>query len=204
VKELRLAGADGIEAGNALLPGFVADYNRRFAKPARLDKDLHRPLAPQDDLDGSFAWRVERTVTHSLTVQYDRVMFILEPNEITRALPRKKVTIYDFPDGRIEVRHQGLALPYRTFDRITRVDQGAIVENKRLSEALELCRKCRPSCRRRLGAARRRRGQHRSGTCSQRSSSEGSHGTAADLWCAGRGGRALRMLKAARPPFGQP
>jgi hypothetical protein len=140
VKELRLAGANDIEAGNALLPAFMADYNRRFAKPARNDKDLHRPLAPQDDLDGSFAWRVERTVTQSLTVQYDRVMFILEPNDITRALPRKKVTVYDFPDGRIEVRHQGLALPYRTFDRITRVDQGAIVENKRLSEALEMCR----------------------------------------------------------------
>jgi hypothetical protein len=57
-----------------------------------------------------------------------------------RALPRKKVTVYDFPDGRIEVRHQGLALPYRTFDRITRVDQGAIVGKKRLSEALKLCR----------------------------------------------------------------
>jgi Winged helix-turn helix len=140
VKELRLAGANDIEAGNALLPVFMADYNRRFAKPARNDKDLHRRLAPHDDLDGSFAWRVERTVTQSLTVQYDRVMFILEPNEITRALPRKKVTVYDFPDGRIEVRHQGLALPYRTFDRITRVDQGAIVENKRLSEALEMCR----------------------------------------------------------------
>jgi hypothetical protein len=140
VKELRLAGANDIDAGNALLPAFMADYNRRFGKPARNDKDLHRPLAPQDDLDGSFAWRVERTVTQSLTVQYDRVMFILEPNDITRDLPRKKVTVYDFPDGRIEVRHQGLALPYRTFDRITRVDQGAIVENKRLSEALEMCR----------------------------------------------------------------
>jgi len=46
-------------------------------------------------------------------------MFILEPNEITRALSRKKVTVYDFPDGRIEVRHQGQALPYRTFDRMT-------------------------------------------------------------------------------------
>jgi hypothetical protein len=84
---------------------------------------------------------VERTVSHALTVQYDRVMFILQPSDITRALPRKKVTVYDFPDGRIEVRHKGLALPYRTFDRITRVDQGAIVENKRLSEALEMCRK---------------------------------------------------------------
>jgi hypothetical protein len=140
VKELRLAGANDIDAGNALLEAFVADYNRRFGKPARIDKDLHRPLCPQDDLDSSFAWRVERTVTQALTVQYDRVMFILEPNDITRALPRKKVEIYDFPDGRIEVRHKGLALLYRTFDRITRVDQGAIVENKRLSEALELCR----------------------------------------------------------------
>jgi hypothetical protein len=51
-----------------------------------------------------------------------------------------KVTVHDFPDGRIDVRHQGLPLPYRTFDRITRVDHGAIVENKRLSEALEMCR----------------------------------------------------------------
>jgi len=140
VKELRLAGADDIEAGNALLPAFMEDYNRRFAKPARVGKDLHRPLAPQDDLDGSFAWREERTVTHSLTVQYNRVMFILKPNDITRALPRKKVEVYDFPNGRVEIRHQGRALPYRTFDRITRVDQGAIVENKRFSEALELCR----------------------------------------------------------------
>lgn len=140
VKELRLAGASDIEAGNALLPAFMADYNRRFAKPPRVDKDVHRPLGPHDDLDGSFAWRVERTVTNSLTVQYDRVMFILEPNEITRDLPRKKVEIYDFPDGELEIRYKGIALPYRTFDRIRRVDQGAIVENKRLSEALELCR----------------------------------------------------------------
>jgi hypothetical protein len=55
VKELRLARANDIEAGNALLPAFMADYNRRFAKPARNDKDMHRPLAPLDDLDGSFA-----------------------------------------------------------------------------------------------------------------------------------------------------
>lgn len=68
-------------------------------------------------------------------------MFILEPNEVTRGLPRKKVEIYDFPDGRIEVRYKGQILPYRTYNRVTRVDQGAIVENKRLSEALKLCQK---------------------------------------------------------------
>jgi hypothetical protein len=164
VKELRLAGASDIEAGNALLPAFMADYNRRFAKPARIDKDLHRPLAPQDDLDGSFAWRVERTVTNALTVQYDRVMFILEPTDVARALPRKRVSVYDFPDGRIEIRHNGLALPYRTFDQIGRVDQGVIVENKRLGEALELCRRMQaelpPIRRSRKAPARSAQSEH--------------------------------------------
>jgi hypothetical protein len=138
VKELRLEGICDIETANAFLPRYMADYNVRFAKPPRFDKDMHRPLAPQDDLD--FAWRVERTVTHNLTVQYDRVIFLIEPNDYTKILPRKKVEVFDYPDGRIEIRHNGLPLPYRTFDKIRRVDQGAIVENKRLTEALAYCR----------------------------------------------------------------
>jgi transposase len=46
VKEMRLAGVNTLEAGNAFLPGFVADYNARFAKPPANAKDLHRPMAP--------------------------------------------------------------------------------------------------------------------------------------------------------------
>jgi hypothetical protein len=34
VKELRLAGISAIEAANAFLPSFVANYNDSFAKPA--------------------------------------------------------------------------------------------------------------------------------------------------------------------------
>jgi hypothetical protein len=140
VKELRLAGISDPERANAWLPGFMAAYNARFGKPARVGKDMHRPLAPQDNLGDSFAWQVDRTVTYALTVQYDRVMFLLEPSEVTRVLPRQKVTVYDFPDGQVEIRHQGRSLPYRTFDRITRAAQGEVVENKRLTEALEQCR----------------------------------------------------------------
>ena len=44
MKELRLAGAATLAQGNALLPGFIADYNARFAKPPADKKDLHRPL----------------------------------------------------------------------------------------------------------------------------------------------------------------
>ena len=35
VKELRLAGISDIDAANAFLPGFLSDYNLRFAVPLR-------------------------------------------------------------------------------------------------------------------------------------------------------------------------
>jgi hypothetical protein len=34
------------------------------------------------------------------------------------------------------VRHNGVALPFRVFDKIRTVEPGTIVENKRLTEAL--------------------------------------------------------------------
>jgi transposase len=58
VKELRLAGISDREAGNAFLPGFMARYNAKFAKPAtQAGADAHRPLAAHDDLDTAFAGR---------------------------------------------------------------------------------------------------------------------------------------------------
>src|SRR4051795_4591119 len=136
VKELRLAGIDTVEAANAFLPGFVADYNARFGRPPRLAEDLHRPPAVQDDLDEALTWREERTVTGSLTLHYNKVLFLLEPSEVARSLARKRVTVHAFPDGRLAIRHKGRDLPYRTFDKLRRVDQAAVVENERLGAVL--------------------------------------------------------------------
>jgi transposase-like protein len=88
------------------------------------------------DLTDVFAWKEERTVSNALTLQYDKVMFLLEPNEVTRPLARKRVTVYDYPDGRVAIRHEGRDLPYRIFDTLRKVDQAAVVENKRLGAAL--------------------------------------------------------------------
>jgi molybdenum-dependent DNA-binding transcriptional regulator ModE len=138
VKELRLAGVSTMEAGNAFLPGFVADFNARFAKPPANIKDLHRPMTDRDDLEDAFTWRAERTLSRSLTLQYDKVMFILDPTEEAQDAIGKRVTVVDFPDGRLAVRYKGADLPYRTFDKIRHVNQAAIVENKRLGSLLEI------------------------------------------------------------------
>jgi hypothetical protein len=136
VKELRLAGIDTPEAGNAFLPGFLEAHNARFAKAPFSDRNAHRPLTERDNLDEVFAWREERTVTQSLTLQYDQTLFILEPNEVTRPLARQRVMVCDYPDGRLAIKHKGRELPYRVFDKRQRVNQAAIVENKRLGPVL--------------------------------------------------------------------
>ena len=51
------------------------------------------------------------------------------------------VEVVEYPDGLIEVQANGVALSCRQYDRITRIDQGAEVENKRLSSALEVARR---------------------------------------------------------------
>jgi hypothetical protein len=140
VKELRLAGVRNLADGNALLPDFVADYNARFAKLPANKKDLHRPLCAGDDLDDAFAWKEQRRLSQALTLQYDKVMVILEPSEPAKAAISKYVTVFDYPDGRLVIRHNGIELAYRTFDKIRQVDQGAIADNKHLGAVLAMIR----------------------------------------------------------------
>lgn len=140
VKELRLKGINSVEGGNAMLPGFMADYNSRFAKEPRNGHDMHRIISEADNLTKAFAWREDRTVSNSLTLQYDKVLFILEPTEITRDLRRKRVTVADYPDGRLTISYNGVELPYRRFDKAQQVSQALIVENKHLGAVLEFIR----------------------------------------------------------------
>ena len=136
VKELRLAGISSIDAANAFLPSFIAHYNARFAKAPARDKDVHRVLDRRQDLDNVLCWREPRKVSQQLVVNYNQMKLMLTPQGPALCLRGKMVEIYDFPDGRLEVRWKGRPLPYSVFDKLQRVSHAAIVENKRLGEVL--------------------------------------------------------------------
>jgi hypothetical protein len=138
VKELRLRGINTLAEANAWAPSFMAAYNARFAKPPRSDFDAHRPLRADENLETVLTWREPRIVTKALTVQYDRVMYLLDDTPENRKLIRRYVEVWEYPDGRIEIRAEGRVLPYREYDRLTEVDQGAIVEHKRLGHVLQV------------------------------------------------------------------
>lgn len=52
----------------------------------------------------------------------------------------KYIEVYHYPDGRIELRGNDTALPCSAYVRLAEVDQGAIVENKRLGHVLALAK----------------------------------------------------------------
>jgi hypothetical protein len=114
----------------------VRTFNGRFAKPPASERDLHRPIAGINDLGDILCWREQRSVSRQLVVNYNRMKFMLRPNQTSAATAGKLVDIYDFPDGRLEIRWKGVPLPYSVFDHLQRVSHAAIVENKRLGEVL--------------------------------------------------------------------
>jgi hypothetical protein len=137
VKELRLRGICDIEAANAFAPEFIADYNRRFARAPRSEHDAHRPLQPSDDLARIFSWQETRLVSKSLPLNYKRVLYVLDPTDTARAARGQRVVIEEREDGSLSFWHGSNELLATAFPKDHGVRQGEVVENKRLSAALD-------------------------------------------------------------------
>jgi len=138
VKELRLRTVSTMEAGNAFLPEFMEDYNRRFGCTPKNPHDAHRPLRSDEDLSRIFTWQEERTMSRNLVVHFKRVSYLVEPGPETLPFAGKRVRVFQWDDGRVELRCEGRLLPASPFDKNRCVDQGAIVENKRLGAVLSV------------------------------------------------------------------
>jgi hypothetical protein len=138
VKELRLRGISTMEGGNAFLPQFMADYNRRFGRTAKNAHDAHRPLRGDEDLSRIFSWQEERRMSRNLVVHFKRITYLVKPGRETLRFAGKRVRVFEREDGRVEIRCEGQLLPYSPFDKNRCVDQGAVVENKRLGAVLSV------------------------------------------------------------------
>jgi Homeodomain-like domain len=138
VKELRLHGITSMEAANRFAPIFMVDFNARFGKTPRSEFDAHRPLRGDEDLARIFSWREWRKVSQSLTLQYAKVLYLLEDLPEHRGLIHRYIEVAEYPDGHVELWADGASLPYTTYDRFPEVDQGAIVDNKRLGRTLAI------------------------------------------------------------------
>ncbi|WP_053332658.1 ISNCY family transposase [Candidatus Jidaibacter acanthamoebae] len=133
VKELRLNNISTIAEGNAYLPTFVEDYNKRFSKLPINSLDMHRPLQKHESLEETLCFKQERTVTNNLTIQYDRVMYLIEDIASNRKLRRKKIMLHEYSDGSLSLNYNGKKIKFsRLYDKVAPIEQGKTVPNERL------------------------------------------------------------------------
>lgn len=84
-KEMRLLKINTREAGNAYLPEFIADFNKRFADEPRSDVDAHRPLTTEDDPARILTWQETRTISKNLTVQFENIVYQIQNSNLVKS-----------------------------------------------------------------------------------------------------------------------
>ena len=114
VKEMRLRGIDGMEAGNAYLAEFMADFNRRFAVAPRNPQDAHREvLHDAAELDLIFREHHGRKLTKNLTIRFECREYQVTGRGKGYRLRGAAVTVCKAFDGSVTVLHKGRELAVR-------------------------------------------------------------------------------------------
>ena len=135
VKELRLRGISDIEAGNAYLPEFRDDFNRRFAVVPRSHHDAHRPLLKTDNLDVILTHQKVGTLSKNLTVQSNQVIYQIQSDRPDYALRNAQVTVCENAKGEVTILYKNKPLPYTIYLKPTR--QAEVVDSKTLDHQIQ-------------------------------------------------------------------
>ena len=133
-KELRLHRISSLAEGNAYLPKFRADYNRRFAVVPHSPVDAHRPLLPKDDLARILTIQEVRHLSKNLTLNYQNVIYQIQTARPSYALRQAQVVVREDRHGMITIEYKGKVLPYTVYHRQTK--QAEITPSKLIDAAL--------------------------------------------------------------------
>ena len=99
VAEFRLRGINSPEAAEAFLASFMADFNRRFARPARSEISVWR--RPPRDLDRVLACRYQRKVARDNTASIPGRWIQLPARDRNRSWQGSTVQLRELLDGKL-------------------------------------------------------------------------------------------------------
>ncbi len=135
VKELRLRGISDMETGNAYLPEFREDFNRRFAVLPRSTHNAHRPLLKTENLEVVLTHQEIRTLSKNLTVQANRVIYQIQSDRPDYTLRNAHVTVCENAQGEVTILYKNKPLAYTIYHKPTR--QAEVADTKTLDRHIK-------------------------------------------------------------------
>jgi hypothetical protein len=108
VKEMRLAQVASLAQANRFLEHYLPRYNQRFRVEPAQPADLHRRVPAQLDLNGVLCLKTQRRLNADSTVIHQGKVYLVEER-----VSAQTVTVEQWLDGSLHLRHQGRSLRYR-------------------------------------------------------------------------------------------
>jgi hypothetical protein len=94
---------------------YLADHNARFAREPAEPQDYHRKAPHAREREQVFCLETERSISNDWVVRYGNRYFQLE-RQVDYPPRQAQVMVCEWEDGRIEIRYQGKARPYREIE----------------------------------------------------------------------------------------
>ena len=114
VKKLRLAGIASYQQANRYLEEhYIAEHNRRYARPAASPTDYHRRRPTARQLEDVFWLEQERVVSADWVVSYKNRLLQLERQGRHWAPVQKRVTVRENEAGEMQIVYRGQRLRFR-------------------------------------------------------------------------------------------
>jgi len=102
-------------ANRFLQKEYLADHNARFAREPAEPQDYHRQAPKARELEQGFCLETDRSISHDWAVRYGNSYFQLD-RQVDYPPRQAQVRVCELEDGRIEIRCQGKARPYREIE----------------------------------------------------------------------------------------
>jgi transposase len=134
VKELRLLSISDWESGNAYLPKFIDEFNRRFAVQPKSSYDAHRPLAVSENLERILTWQETRTLSKNLTLQFRKIVYQIQVDRPSYAMRNSVVTVALDLQQQVTILYKGKSLAFTTFHEQSK--QSEVVPTKLVDQSL--------------------------------------------------------------------
>lgn len=121
---LRLVGANTLDEAQAALPGFIEQFNARFAVEPEDSENAFKPIPAHMRLENILCWKEPRTVLSGYVIQYNRKTYRLRTPKGASSIPiRTVVDVLEHPDGSLAVAWQGRTYALELFSAPTSVRQ---------------------------------------------------------------------------------
>lgn len=136
VKEMRLAGINTMDQANVWLPGFIADYNQRFAVVPKDQQDAHLPYpGTAEELTRILSVQTERTLSKNLSCQHEGQLLQVETSGTGLGMRGARVKLYQHFDGTQQLRWRQRKLTYTVMTRAQR--QAAQADSKTVNTRVD-------------------------------------------------------------------